>query len=172
MSEIISHSTARVLLVNDCDRLLVYRGLLLQVGDPFYAWFTPGGGVDPGESLQQAAARELREELGYAVAPEALGPVVATSSGTWSLRGQTFRSVDSYFLLRVSRLQVDTSGMDDEERRVTDHFAWWTVSQLESAEEMVVPVGLAMLMQRLLAGDFPTQQVALPWHLPPADPTG
>ncbi|WP_271219134.1 NUDIX hydrolase [Streptosporangium carneum] len=172
MREVIFRPTARVLLVDDHDRLLVYRGLLLQVEDPFYAWFTPGGGVDSGESLQQAAARELAEELGYAVAPEALGPVVATSSGTWSLRGQAFRSMDSYFLLRVSGLRVDTSGMDDEERRATDRFAWWTVSQLESAEEMVVPVGLGTLLEGLLSGNSPTRPVALPWHLPSADPVG
>jgi 8-oxo-dGTP pyrophosphatase MutT (NUDIX family) len=78
---------------------LVYRGLLLQVEDPFYAWFTPGGAVNPGESLQQAAARELREELGHVITPSVLGSVVATSSGTWSLRGEMFNSLDSYFLL-------------------------------------------------------------------------
>src|SRR3954465_7945008 len=122
MSEVIFHSTARVLVIDDFDRLLVYRGLLLQVEDPFYAWFTPGGAVDPGESLQQAAAHELREELGHVITPSVLGAVVATSSGTWSLRGETFSSLDSYFLLRVSGLEVDTSGMDDEERQATDRF--------------------------------------------------
>jgi 8-oxo-dGTP pyrophosphatase MutT (NUDIX family) len=166
MSEMIFRSTARVLLVDDFDRLLVYRGLLLQVEDPFYAWFTPGGAVDPGESLQQAATRELREELGHVITPSVLGSVVATSSGTWSLRGEMFNSLDSYFLLRVSGLEVDTSGMDDEERRVTDRFEWWTVSELRSAAEPVVPVGLAALMERLLQGNLSARPTALPWHLP------
>ncbi|MEU4230095.1 NUDIX domain-containing protein [Nonomuraea sp. NPDC026600] len=168
MSEPIFRSTARVLLVDAVDRLLVYRGLLLQVEEPFYAWFTPGGAVDPGETLHQAAARELGEELGYVIAPSVLGPVVATSSGTWSLGGETFSSVDSYFFLRVSGLEVDTSGMDDEERRVTDRFEWWTVSQLRSAAELVVPAGLAALMELLLPGDLPAQPIALSWHLPGA----
>ncbi|MEU8143327.1 NUDIX domain-containing protein [Nonomuraea sp. NPDC048901] len=168
MSETIFRSTARVLLVDAVDRLLVYRGLLLQVEEPFYAWFTPGGAVDPGENLHQTAARELREELGYVIAPSTLGPVVATSSGTWSLGGETFSSVDSYFFHRVGGLEVDTSGMDDEERRVTDRFEWWTVSQLRSAAELVVPAGLAALMDLLLPGDLPAQPVALPWHLPTA----
>ncbi|GIH27746.1 DNA mismatch repair protein MutT [Acrocarpospora phusangensis] len=161
----ILRTTARVLLADDSDRILVYRGLLLQIEDPFYAWFTPGGAVDEGESLQEAAARELREELGHAVAPGALGPVVAVSSGTWSLRETAYRSVDSYFFLRVSGLEVDTSGMDDEERRVTDRFEWWTVSELRAAAELVVPMGLAGLLEYLLPGNQPARPVELPWHL-------
>jgi 8-oxo-dGTP pyrophosphatase MutT (NUDIX family) len=34
-------------------------------------WALPGGGLEPGESATQAALRELREELGLALAPEA-----------------------------------------------------------------------------------------------------
>jgi 8-oxo-dGTP diphosphatase len=35
-------------------------------------WSLPGGGIARGESPRQAAAREIREEIGLAVAPEKL----------------------------------------------------------------------------------------------------
>ncbi|MEV4468814.1 NUDIX domain-containing protein [Nonomuraea sp. NPDC049504] len=157
--------TARVLLLDVADRILLYRGLLLQVDEPSYAWFTPGGGIDPGESPSEAAARELREELGHVVPPEALGPVVATSEGGWTVGGRRHHARDHYFLLRVDGLEVDDSGMDDDERASTDRFQWWTAAELARADEPVVPSRLAPLVERLAAGDRPAAPIVLPWHL-------
>jgi 8-oxo-dGTP diphosphatase len=40
-------------------------------------WGLPGGGIDSGESAQEAALRELREEIGLDLPPEALRPAYA-----------------------------------------------------------------------------------------------
>jgi 8-oxo-dGTP pyrophosphatase MutT (NUDIX family) len=165
MPEATPRPSARILLVDDRDRLLLYRGLGLMKSSE-YAWFTPGG-VDDGEPLNHAAARELREETGHTVMPVEFGHVVATSSGYWTAAGgRLFFSTDSFFFLRIREPEVDTSGMEDHEQSLVDRFHWWSLSELQTTDERVIPLGLTGLMERLLANDIPREPVNLPWHHP------
>ncbi|MYE54873.1 MAG: NUDIX domain-containing protein, partial [Chloroflexi bacterium] len=54
---------ARVLLIDDRDRVLLFDVALPQRPDD-RLWITPGGGLDPGETREDAAIRELYEETG------------------------------------------------------------------------------------------------------------
>lgn len=60
-------------LIHDADRLLVVNAFPAASGNAL--WCVPGGGVEPGESLAEALAREVAEETGLAVTPGALAMV-------------------------------------------------------------------------------------------------
>ena len=63
--------TVRIVLTDHDGRLL----MLQRAADDDVlpgAWELPGGGIDPGETARQAAARELHEEVGVAVGADAL----------------------------------------------------------------------------------------------------
>jgi hypothetical protein len=68
-----------------------------------------------------------------------------------------------YFFARAATRHIDLSGQDDSERRdLLDH-RWWAAADLHVTRDLVFPVGLAGLLQRLLAGDLPREPVHLPW---------
>ena len=127
-------------------------------------WFTPGGGVHRGETVQGAAVRELYEETGYTVTERGLGPVVATSTGLWLAeeKGKLFLGAHSFFFLRVPCAKLDTNGQEEFERALITGHRWWSVADLRAATERIAPLGLADLMDRLLRGDIPALPVRLP----------
>ncbi|GGP87861.1 hypothetical protein GCM10010140_16610 [Streptosporangium pseudovulgare] len=163
---VVVRPSARVLLLDGHDRVLLFRGRGL-VKNSGLAWFTPGGGVDPGEELTAAAARELREETGQVVSPDDFGQVVAVSRGHWAdADDRLFYAWDHYFLLRVPEPTVDLSGMEDLERSLLDTFRWWPLPELRTTGDHVIPPGLPGLLDRLLTGDLPAEPLILPWHHP------
>ena len=148
--EFIDRSAARVLLVDDAGRVLLFRG-----GDPATPgqrwWFTPGGGLDDGESRAQAAARELFEETGLRVGAEELGEPVWHQVVEFSFDDRPYRQDQEFFLYRVATWRVDTAGFDAVERRTVDEHRWWSPEELDATTETIYPVELPALLRRWAA---------------------
>ena len=157
--------SARVLLLDDEGRVLLFR-CLLNAADPSAGdlWMAPGGGVEDGESLAEAASRELREETGVSVDADALGEAVAVSSGYANLGWASGVFRDDYFVARVAAPVIDTSGLlaGLEKDTFVEH-RWWSADELAATEETVVPSRLAALVTTLADGR-PPHPVRLPWH--------
>jgi 8-oxo-dGTP pyrophosphatase MutT (NUDIX family) len=149
--------SARVILVDRTGRLLLFQS------EDF--WFTPGGGIEPGETIEQAATRELWEETGLRLSPDKLGPVVAETSGYADLGWATGMFHDAFYFHRApDGFAVDTSGWQPVEASTMSGHRWWTVDEVEASPRNVYPFGLAPLARDLLAGRVPARPVRLPWH--------
>jgi 8-oxo-dGTP pyrophosphatase MutT (NUDIX family) len=152
--------TARILVADPEGRVLLFSG---REPDGSRWWFTPGGGLDRGETVRAAGVRELFEETGLRCSEADLGPVVATSASQWfaAAEGKLFFGAHSYFFLRVPGQALNTDGQEDLERSVITGHHWWSVAELHAATERVWPPGLAPLLERLLRGDIPVPPVRL-----------
>jgi 8-oxo-dGTP pyrophosphatase MutT (NUDIX family) len=157
----IERRAGRVLLVDRAG-----RALLLHGGDPARPgmrwWFTPGGGLEPGESTVEAAARELFEETGLRVAdPADLGAPIRHEQTEFSYNGRDYVQTQDFFLLRVADWQVDTAGMDEEEQLTIIEHRWWSAAEIEASDELIYPADLAALLRsRLADGSTPVPGAA------------
>lgn len=151
MVTFIERSAARVLLVDHAARTLLLRG-----GDPARPglrwWFTPGGGLGPGETSAQAAARELFEETGLRVDAAALGEPVWHDVTEFTFGSRRYRQDQDFYLHRVSEWQVDTAGFDAIERLTIDQHRWWSAVELDATDETYFPPDLPELLRRCLTG--------------------
>ena len=138
---------ARVVLVDDQDRVLLIEGHDPARPEKGWYWFTVGGGVDDGETPEEAALREVREETGLALSAEQLGAVVREDVIEFAFEHWKLRQRQFFFLVRVPTFEPDASGWIDVEVRAQRGMRWWTLDELRRTDSVVYPSDLTDLVE-------------------------
>jgi len=157
-NEPVIRPTARVLLLDELDRVLLFRGQdATNPSLPF--WFPAGGGIEPGETPEEAARREVREETG--LTDLVLGPHIWNRRHVITISGTHLDIREVWFFARVPTFEIDTSGFTELERETVLEHRWWTQDELENTMEILTPRDLAALLRDLLVNGAPTNPVTV-----------
>ena len=137
----------RALVLDPEDRILLVRFVNPETGEEF--WATPGGGLDPGEALEDGLRRELLEETG--LEDVEIGPVVWTRRHVFPWAGKTLDQSERIALVRspafeprpaLSEAQLVDEGVHE--------LRWWTFGELETSGANFAPRRIVRFLRQLL----------------------
>jgi 8-oxo-dGTP pyrophosphatase MutT (NUDIX family) len=146
---------ARVLLLDSSDRIFLMFFAPGQNGAG--VWITPGGGLEPDETFEQAAARELAEEVG--LLEFELGPCVWLRSHTFEFDSRSTRQEERFYVVRVDAHDPGLHINSDEwERERITSQRWWTLDEIVAASHLhFAPRDLPALLAPIIEGTYPDE---------------
>lgn len=140
-----TRQTVKLLLVDPDKRLLLIHGRDPETTTSH--WYPVGGGVEPGESLDEAARREAWEETGLDWLPA--GAQVWTRDVTYTYEGQAFDVHEDWLYFAVAHFDPSPAQLSEREGKSILGFRWWTAEELRTTTTLVFPPNLGPLFGKL-----------------------
>lgn len=131
------------------------RVLLISASDPARRagpgwWEIPGGGIDPGETSEEAVRRELWEEAGIRTA--SIGPVVWTQAVSFDFGGWHFDQDEWIHVAHCDGTSEGPMGLEALEALAFGEQRWWTVEDLISSGQRTIPYRMPEFLASLRDG--------------------
>ncbi len=178
LSKPIRHSV-KILLFNQNQELLLLCAddpQITNVDGKYYGkfWFTPGGEIEPVETLLQAAIRELNEETGFKDTDVIFGPVVWFGEFELKLKG-ILTQLKQKFMVAHLKPQIDCKtitlkNLTQREKKMIQKHQWFSIEQIYNSTEPIFPVVLKDHLPAILEGRYPEEPFEIDCAKQPTPP--
>ncbi len=153
----VERTSVRVVLLDDDDRLLLFRTVDPTMPEIGEWWELPGGRIEPGESYAETAVREICEETGFEVSLAVLPDLPRWNRDSTYVRRHVRTWQHEVVVVARVAGSAPVPARDGRTPEELDEYVghrWWTPDEVADAGgTRFFPGRLPQLLPRFLAGE-------------------
>lgn len=163
---LVQRNSVKILLFNNQKELL-----LMCVDDPKTTsvegkysgpfWFPVGGAIEPGETIQEAALREVYEETGIKKEDIKLGPIVWFGEFDLILAGTPTHIKETFIVANTTQINIDLANLTSWEKAVVKKVDWFSLEKIKNCNQVIFPVLLPKYLPDIIAGNYPAEPIEI-----------
>jgi len=159
-------NSVKVILLNEDNEIL-----LMSADDPLTTpvegkshsifWFPIGGTIEKGETIEEAAIREIYEETGLKKDEIELGPIVWFGEFDYILKGVLTRQKETYIVVRTKQKDVSLTALDEWEKQVVQKIEWFSLDKIINSKEVIFPILLHKYLPDIISRKYPKKPIKI-----------
>lgn len=149
-----TRKSSRAIVLNKQNQIFLFQYTFDFFAEKESIWITPGGGLDDGESFEEALKRELFEEMGIKLTEPAM--FVFYRTPLYELKdGETVRSEERFYLVRLDETEFSCTGWTESEKERMTAGKWWSAEEIKASGEKFFSADILGILERLSRGEIP-----------------
>lgn len=146
--------SSRAIVLNEENQIFLFKYKFDYIAEDKAIWITPGGGLEEGESFEDALKRELFEELGVQIIGNC--PEVYYRNPIYTLKsGEKVQSVEKFFLVALDDEAFSFVYWTESEKKRMRAGKWWSVEEIEQSGEEFFSKDILRIIAELSGGKLP-----------------
>ncbi len=154
----LTRKSSRAIVLNKQNHMFLFRYSFDFFAEKESIWITPGGGLDEGESFEEALKRELFEELGIELSESDSTPQIYYRTPLYELsNGEKVQSEERFYLVRLDETEFSYANWTESENKRMTAGKWWSLEEIKQSKETFFSKDILEILERLSRGEIPKE---------------
>ena len=159
-------NSVKVILLNEKNELLLMCADTPKIRSPKRKylgkfWFLVGGEIEPGESLQEAALREIFEETGILKEKIELGPIVWFGEFDLILNDILTHLKQTFIVAKTNQKKASLTNLTPWEAFVVKKIKWFSLKEIKNSKETIYPILLPKYLPVIISEKYPKKPLKI-----------
>jgi len=148
--------SSRAIILNKKKQMFLFQYQFDYLADDEAIWITPGGGLEVGESFDDALKRELYEELGIQL-KQSYKQVYYRNPIYTLKNGNQVQSEERFYLIYLNEETFLYDSWTESEKKRMLKGKWWSVEEIKLSSDKFFSEDILSIITNLSDGIMPQE---------------